>query len=496
MSTTNAPHAVEPIPGATSAPFSQHTRRRGAYSVRRFDILGVAWLHGALHVSVFQRQVLKRSWRAATPVKTLEEFEVALDEALIALRFGGSEVFVILEHEAFQHQSEHAPDFSDAATKTYLKGRMQRHEQEHGPALWVSQRTLSTRKEATFLLHILPSTFYQQLSSALQIRRLDLTRILPVVVPLQLTLQAPDMPKDQPLLLVAETGDATTLMATRPDGELLFARTMLARWDSDPARIGVEVNRSLLYAKQQFGVLISHISLIGSADERAVTEVQNRCGVGKEVTLASTGPAEWLQAIARLTPRHPINLVAGYLSGKRAQQLLRRSLCGVLWALLCIVGLNTWLEFQEIKTGSTELQRLQSRAASLETQQAHLQEVASQTHRLRDVIREVSDERTPPLAPRFLPYVASVLPAEARLTLATVKWEPASNQWEFRLEGTIDGDEETGHEVLNTLEKGLTRGALGAALKTQSRSLVPVIVGGAETSSTQRFVLEGAIGEK
>lgn len=481
-------------PNATQAPFSVATRRKGSYSRRPYDVLGLAWIHGSLHAAIFRRQALKRSWECPTVVRTAEEFEAALDEAVVSLRFGGSEVFLILEHDQFVHQSELAPAFSDAAAKAYLRGRVERFEQDHGPALWISQKTSSARKEASFLIHLLPSEFYGKINGALLARRLDLTRILPVVVPLQLTLAALNPEKEQPVLIAADTGDSTTVMVGRPNGELLFARTMLARWDTDPARIGVEVNRSVLYAKQQFGTIVEKIWLLGSAGEAARTEVQTRCGAGKDVSIQASTAVNWLQAVAKLTPRHPINLVAGYLGRKRRQQFSRRVAIAACWLTLSLLGLDAWTSLQNQAEEKVHLASLQKSEATLLEQRDHLTVRNAEAERLRALIRDVSEDRLPPVAGRLLPYLANGLPSEIQLTEYTVKWDAAALRWSFHVEGQIEGDEESNREVVGNFQKQLERGPLHAHLSDNSRGFVAVTAAG-ENNLIQRFSWEGTLFE-
>ena len=67
----------------------------------------------------------------------------------------------------------------------YLQGRVQRYEKEHAPVLWVGQPATGVKKERSFIVHMLPRTFYESLNRLLLERRVDLTRILPLVVPVQ-----------------------------------------------------------------------------------------------------------------------------------------------------------------------------------------------------------------------------------------------------------------------------------------------------------------------
>lgn len=479
----------------TQAPFSTSTRTGGSYSRRPYDILGLAWLHGSLHASIFRRQVLQRSWESPAPVRTVEEFEAALDAALVQLRFGGSEVFLILEHDSFVHQAEQAPAFSEAAARAYLRGRVERFEKEHEPVLWVSQRTVSARQESTFLLHLLPSAFYGKINGMLLSRRLDLTRILPLAVPLQLSLATLAPGKESAVLIAADTGDATTVMVARPSGDLLFARTMLARWDTDPARIGVEVNRSVLYAKQQFSSVIDTIWLLGSAGDAARAEVQTRCGANKEIIVRTTTPIEWLELVAKLTPRHPINLVAGYLGKKRRQQFIRRSVTAGCWLLFALLSLDTWTRVQTWMEENVHLHQLQKSQGTLRADRARLQIRNTEVQKERDFVREVYDERLPGVPARFFAYVSSAIPPEARLSDLNVKCDTTTGKWEFRFEGQIEGDEETCREALSALQKAMTRGPFRIHFNDSSRSITPVPSAGIEAQSTLRFALEGTLFE-
>lgn len=499
MSTTTSP--LESTQAElTQAPFSTATRRGGEYSRRPYDTLGLTWLHGSFHAAVFRRQTFKWSWASPTPVRTVEEFEAALDQTLIELRFGGTEVFLILEHDAFVHQAEQAPAFSEAAARAYLRGRVERFEKEHEPVLWVSQSTVSVRKESTFLLHLLPSSFYGRINGLLLDRHLDLTRILPFAVPLQLIVPTLSEGKDRPVLIAVDTGEATTVMVAQPNGELLFARTMMARWDTDPARIGVEVNRSVLYAKQQFSAAIETIWLLGSAGEAARSEVQTRCGSGKEIKIRSSTPRDWMEAVAKLTPRHPINLVAGYLGRKRRQQLIRRVVVGACWLTFSLLGLDAWTDGQNQNEQARRLHELQKKQSSLIAERDQLRVRNTEVQHDRDFVRQVSEDRLPAVPARFFTYIAGLLPPDAHLTEMSVKWDSATNKWGFHLEGQLQGDEETCREMLTSFQKNLTRGALRPKMNDGARSLVPVMSssGGAglEGPSAQRFTLEGTLFEE
>jgi hypothetical protein len=463
---------------------------------RNGDTLGLAWLHGAFHAAVFRRQTLIASWDCSDVVNTLDAFESAFDEAIRCLGFEGEEVFLILAHEQFIHQTEQAPGFSESASRIYLRGRVERYEQEKEPVLWVSQRTVSARQESAFVVHMLPSAFYGRINSLLLARRLDLTRILPVSVPMQLVLESLGTPKEQPVLLAAETGAATTVLAARSDGQLLFSRTLLARWADDPARLGVEVNRSMLYAKQQFSAVVDQVWLLGTASDPVRAEVQTRCGPGKEVTVRASAPVDWLQAVARLSTRHPVNLVAGYLGRKRRHQFARRALIAACWLGFVLMGLDQWSRTVAWKQERHHFAELRANEdALLETRQ-RIEQRNMKADGHRAFIRQASDERLPPVPGRLLSFVATAMPTSASLTDFTVKYDVPSSAWSFRFDGLIEADEETARELLTAFQRQLVRSPLRARFNDATRSLLPVPVAGTDLPTTQRFSLEGVLFEK
>ncbi len=480
-----------PVDPAGAPPVAKPAPR--GFLRRNNDTLGLAWLHGSFQAAVFRRQTLTASWACPSAVGTLEEFEAAFDEAVRTLGFAGEEVFLILAHEHFVHQLEQAPGFSESASRAYLRGRVERYEKEKEPVLWVSQRTVSTRQEATFVLHLLPSAFYGRINSVLLARRFDLTRVLPVSVPLQLVIEALGTPGKSPVLVAAETGAATTVLAARGDGQMLFCRTLLARWEADPARLGVEVNRSMLYAKQQFGAVIDLAWLLGKAGEPVRLEVQARCGAGKEVTVRASAPVDWLQAVARLTPRHPVNLVAGYLGRKRRQQFARRVLVAGCWLGFTLMALDLW---SRASSWSAERQRLAALRAAESTMEETRQRIEArnqQAETRRVFIQQVSDDRLPPVPGRLLALVASALPSTASLTEFSVKHDAASGSWLFRFDGQIEADEETARDSLAAFQRLLTRSPLRIRFNDATRVVMPLPVAGTELSTTQRFSLEGAL---
>ncbi len=459
---------------------------------RNRDTLGVVWLNGSLHAAAFHRQKMTQSWSCETLVRTVPEFEAVIDEALAKLEFTGTEMFLVLENEFFAHQTENIPSFSEAAGRAYLKGRIQRHEKEHGRVLWMSQPTVLVKKEQSILLHLLSNKFYDELNRVLLTRHLDLTRILPLVVPLQHELNKIPFGKNTPVIVVAEMGTSTNVVLGRIGGPLLLARTILADLNREPGRVGVEINRSLLYAKQHFDCMVDRIWLMAQSSQVS-SELSSKCGSSRKIMVLPTTPLDWLQTTIKVSEQHPVNLLAGYLKTKGRHRLIRSLLLVIGWFGLALL-IFTFI--QENKTWQEEkvrLTRLGEQETSLITEHDQLTLRNSTIARDRSFISQIETDRLPPVPGRLLGFLASVLPTGTRLTDFNAKWEAETGGWSFRIDGSIEADEETARDLLTGLQTQLTKSPFRARFNDTGRMLVAAPINPTTTTEIQRFALEGVV---
>jgi len=463
---------------------------------RNSDVLGFAWLNGSLHAAAFRRQKMTHSWSCSTPVRTVAEFEAVIDEALVSVEFAGTDTFIVLENEIFAHQADDIPLFAESAQRAYLKSRVQRHEKENGPVLWVMQPLITLHQKQSILLHLLPKSFYVELHHVLLKRHLDLTRILPLIVPLQYELNRIPAGKNTTVIVAAEIGTSTAVVAGRVGGPLLFSRTILADLNREPSRVGVEVNRSLLYTKQHFESAASSVWLMAQNGVSAAAELQAKCGAGKKVVALPSTPVDWLQSAAKLSPQQPINLLSRYLKAKRRTQFIRGGFLIIAWLGLALMISSYFHAASDWRTEQAQLIRLRDRESDLRADRERLERRNSSTERDLAFANHVTTDRLPPVPASLLGFVAKLLPEGARLVEFNVRWDAEAGSWSFQFNGSIEADDETARTLIAVLQDELAKSPLRVRFNENGRVLMatPLVTPGAP--EVQRFNLEGVLFEK
>ena len=121
-----------------------------------------------------------------------------------------------------------------------------------GEAAYASQMLASAKTSPRVLLHLLPRLILNQFMLACRRNDLHLVSVLPASVALQRQLPALSLQRSDVVMLAAETAGSTTLVICDGDGRLLLARTLQGTWNEDPAKLALDLNRTILFVNQQF----------------------------------------------------------------------------------------------------------------------------------------------------------------------------------------------------------------------------------------------------
>lgn len=160
------------------------------------------------------------------------------------------------------------------------------------------------------------------------------------------------------------------------------------------------------------------------------------------------------------------------------------------------MALNTWTRLQHWTNNEQRLMRLQSNAPEMIAERDLLRGRSAELARHRQLIRETADQRLPAVAPRFLAYLSSIRSEDTHFTEFSTKWDADTGQWSFRLEGQVDGDEQTARETVAALQRTLERSPLRVQMNDAVRSIVMVPPAAPDVPPAHRFAVEGGLFEK
>lgn len=457
---------------------------------RRGDHLAVSWIHGGLQVAVYRRQQALAVWESPRPLRTLEEFADGLKDAVEQLEFRGLTAALVIEREDFSHQMESIPPASRRTQRDYIRNRALRNAGAT-PQTYAYQRTFSPKTEQNVILHLLPQAVFDQIVATFEALHLQLGKFFPLFALLPQQLHRLELERDEIVLMVTENAGVTSMVAGRRDGQILFGRSIFNDWRRDANRVATEINRSILFARQRFGITIDTVYLVGesiSATRDALQPLLDRS------FLLKTGecPArEWLGHVHRLPGKDTANLLADRLQHQAQRKLVRFVFTGTIWlvfALAALAALRAEWNYQLRQSYIADLQHNRAQLESTLAMLVHRETTARQSTLL---VGEVLENKAPPVAASFSRWLAPQLPDFLRLTSLTVAWQPAESAWTFRIEGVSRAEVDETLLTLDELETRLTTPPFRARITTNNQVALGSFVSRRTLRPEREFFIEG-----
>jgi hypothetical protein len=158
-----------------------------------------------------------------------------------------------------------------------------------------------------------------------------------------------------------------------------------------------------------------------------------------------------------------------------------------------LLSVDAWVAGKAWRQEQQQYAQLRDRESKMGEEREHLMERNRAVERERTFVQQVDNDRLPAVPGKFAAYVSSVMPDPMRLTELTVKWEEGSG-WTFRLEGVVEADEETSHEVVASLQRLLSRSALRVHSNELPRAAAAVSRNpNLPMPENQKFAVEGGM---
>src|SRR5439155_24583906 len=125
-------------------------------------------------------------------------------------------------------------------------------------------------------------------------------------------------------LLAADTGGTTTVVIGRKDGQIYLCRTLSSSWSTQAERVNVDLNRTLLYVKQQFAAAVNSVWLFGDGAQNQIDRLRTALRLPVKLSPVQPAPSYWNQETLKLPVGDTNNLISlQQLQAPRRRVLLR-----------------------------------------------------------------------------------------------------------------------------------------------------------------------------
>ena len=405
---------------------------------KHLTALSVSWLNEQFKAVAVHRGVVGKSWELPGLYEDLYDgltrFEELISEAVRETGYQGQTISLVLAHPRLVQQLVEVPPVKGATLKQVIQRQAQHQKIFPGDAAWASQNLPSTKGNLRVQLHLFPKLIVNQFALACKRNNLHLTTVLPVSAVLQQQLAALPLEKDDIAMLAAETGGFTTVVVGGANGRLLLSRTLQGSWSQDPARLAVDLNRTLLFASQQFNVTVNRgLWLFGPGAAEAIELLRGQIQFPVQLSPVEYQPFYWATTALQLPADAPNFITPEIQKAPQRRIFAKVVAAGTTLLVAGAIALTVYARRQSRHEQAT-IDSFAKQVAQIEARQKDLEQLETELKRKQQAIQLVLGDRPPPKPAWLLAYLGQVVPADLVITNFTVKRE--ADYYRVKLAGT------------------------------------------------------------
>ena len=413
------------------------TSALGANSIpRRLTTLSVSWLNDQFKAVAVHRGVLEATWDRPGVTDGPGRFADFIREAVQETGYRGQTVSLVLAHPRLVQQLVDVPPVQGAVLSRVLQRQAQQQKLFDGEAAWASQTSPSGKGGQRVVLHLFPRLLLDQLIQGCKRNDLHLTAVLPPSAVLHHQLTQLPLAKDEVALLAAETGESTTLVIGRSDGQILLARALPGNWNEQPERLAVDLNRTILFVNQQYGVTANQgVWLFGPGAAEHAPAVQGHLQFPVKVSPVDYEPFYWATQALKLRPELTPNLIEPLLQKAPQRRVFAKVvLAGTALVVAASLAASAYFLRQSAQA-KADVKTLSAQLARLQAKQNELQRLDHELSRKKQVVQLITGDRPPPTPAWLFAYLAEAVPPDLVVTNLQIKRE--ESHYRVRLAGTV-----------------------------------------------------------
>ena len=236
-------------------------------------------------------------------------------------------------------------------------------------------------------------------------------------------------------MLAAETAGSTTLVICDGDGRLLLARTLQGTWNDDPAKLALDLKRTILFVQQQLAVNVNRgLCLFGTGAAEQAPVIQQHIQLPVSVSPVPCDPFYWATESLKVQPETAPNFQSPELQKAPQRRVFAKVVATAATLLLAASIALTGYSIVQSRREQANLASFQQQMAQLEGRQREFGQLDAELKRKQQAIQLVLGDRPPPKPAWLLAYLGQVVPADLVVTNFSVKRE--EDYYRVKLVGT------------------------------------------------------------
>src|SRR5262245_50047236 len=399
-------------------------------------ILCLSYLNGQFKAMAVHKGTVVGTWERSGMLEDFADFSTVLTEAIDKTKYQGTNVALVLAHPRLTQQLVEVPPVKGWNLERYIQRRVVQLKTFEGEASWSYQPTLPTKNARALLLHIFPKALLNELVQGCQQAGLRLIKILPTTSILHSQLMQLPLAEDEIALLAAETGGTTTVVIGRKDGQTYLGRSLSNSWNHHPERVVRDLNRTILYVKQQFGATVNSLWLFGDGSQVHVPVMQSLVRTPVKPSPVEPTPFYWNEHALKLPFKEDSNLISTEVQQAPQRRMLFRVIALVVMFLMLASLATAALVERLVRNNHKTIAELRPKIVRLSERKRDLEQRHADLMEKKTFVNVVHEQKTPPVPGWFLAYLSEVFPEALVLTHMQVIRE--DEQWLVERRGAVE----------------------------------------------------------
>ena len=401
----------------------------------------ISWIYGEFRIARFVRGNLVEQFAPDYLVETPTDFVRALREAKKHISLEGKgKVSVVHEHDQHVHSYLNVPAMRKRDLVKYLQRKVDQEKTLAGEFAWCYHEAKHSNGIEGILLHMLPKRIVDTTMVTCTAMGLVPTRYVPLTEIVSAYLPTLGYEKSDVILIVALFSERTEIIVGTGEGEVFFVRELGFGTQSKlQKRLGLDINRTVRYTKQQTGKVIREARIIGARPDDIISTLSDVVDIEVQLDENSNDPNFWMYQSAHLPAHLSANFISVLAQRNITQESVKRAGVWLTLGLLIFASIITVSAAKTQSQRSEQLSELNHKNALLVKQLDELRQTMSLSQLKMDRLTTLrSNSLNMPSI--FLLHLSKLAPYA--VVLDEVVIENSNSAWQVSISGTtIDSTE-------------------------------------------------------